>query len=324
MESPAIRFDPNPTLGALQIGVLISCLLFGLTTMQTYIYYTRFPDDPRMLKALVAFVWSCELALVVCSADTLYRYTILDYGHPERLLQRTPSSLEAAVFFCGIIAASVQSFFSHRIYSLSKTLYIPLLTWILSFLRLLASTTAFVSGLLMVNFVSYEAQWGWLGISLWSVSTANDFIIAGTLVFFLIRQRRNAQKTTAAVVDRLIAWTIETGMATSAFGIATLICYLTMAGNFIWIGLFIVGARLFSNSLLASLNSRVTLRALSEASLSHSTPVINFSTPPSSNIDRLSLTEMLRSTQWDDERRQWDVLTSAIKDTSGAMKDVST
>ncbi|KAJ7736876.1 hypothetical protein B0H16DRAFT_1572909 [Mycena metata] len=316
MESPAISFDPNPSIGALQIGVLISSILFGLTTMQTYLYYTRFPEDPRKLKALVVFVWSCELALVVCSADTLYRYTILDYGHPERLLQRTPASLEAAVFFCGIIAASVQSFFSHRIYSLSKTLYIPLLTWTLSVLRLLASTTAFVSGLLMVDFVSYEAQWGWLGISLWSVSTANDFIIAATLVFLLIRQRRNAQKTTAALVDRLIAWTIETGTATSAFGIATLVCYLTMAGNFIWIALFITGARLFSNSLLASLNSRFALRALNEASVPFSTPVINVSTTRRSNANGISLTEMSRSTQWEDERRQWDVLTGAIKDTS--------
>jgi hypothetical protein len=39
--------------GALQIGVLISYVLFGVTTTQTYIYYSRFPDDSPKLKAFV-------------------------------------------------------------------------------------------------------------------------------------------------------------------------------------------------------------------------------------------------------------------------------
>ncbi|KAJ7188871.1 hypothetical protein C8R46DRAFT_1341519 [Mycena filopes] len=320
MDSPlttSIHFDPNPTLGALQVGVLVSSLLFGLSMMQTYLYFTRFPGDDRKLKALVIFVWynnphvasfstglkdSSGRARLRWLCAALYRYTIIDYGHPERLLQPTPKSLQVAVFFCGIIAACVQSFFSHHIYSLSNTLYIPLFTWALSFVRLLATTAACATGLRMVNIESYEAQWGWLGLTLWSVSTANDFIIAATLVFLLIRQRRNAQKNTAALVDKVIAWTIETGTATSAFGIATLTCYLTMPNNFIWIAIFIVGARLFSNSLLASLKSRITLRALKDASVPFSTPVIHLSTTrPSSmrftNAAQAAASQLSRGTQ---------------------------
>jgi hypothetical protein len=41
------------SLGALQIGVFVSHVLFGVTTTQTYIYYSRFPEDPPQLKALV-------------------------------------------------------------------------------------------------------------------------------------------------------------------------------------------------------------------------------------------------------------------------------
>jgi hypothetical protein len=41
------------SLGALQIGVFLSHVLFGVTTTQTYIYYSRFPEDPPQLKALV-------------------------------------------------------------------------------------------------------------------------------------------------------------------------------------------------------------------------------------------------------------------------------
>jgi hypothetical protein len=39
--------------GAVEIGVLVSYVLFGVTITQTYIYYSRFPDDSRKLKALV-------------------------------------------------------------------------------------------------------------------------------------------------------------------------------------------------------------------------------------------------------------------------------
>ncbi|KAJ7125219.1 hypothetical protein C8R44DRAFT_875040 [Mycena epipterygia] len=49
-------FDANVTLGALEIGVLISYTLFDLATLQAYIYFDRFSEDPRRLKCLVAFV----------------------------------------------------------------------------------------------------------------------------------------------------------------------------------------------------------------------------------------------------------------------------
>ncbi|KAJ7788663.1 hypothetical protein B0H14DRAFT_3503961 [Mycena olivaceomarginata] len=47
----------NPNTGAYEIGVLLSYVLFGVTTTQAYLYYTRFPEDSRKLKALVVFVW---------------------------------------------------------------------------------------------------------------------------------------------------------------------------------------------------------------------------------------------------------------------------
>ncbi|KAJ7839532.1 hypothetical protein B0H14DRAFT_2786832 [Mycena olivaceomarginata] len=50
---PPTSFNPHPTIGACEIGVLISYALFGVTTVQTYIYYGRFPNDDSKLKALV-------------------------------------------------------------------------------------------------------------------------------------------------------------------------------------------------------------------------------------------------------------------------------
>ncbi|KAJ7736873.1 hypothetical protein B0H16DRAFT_1695259 [Mycena metata] len=223
MES--LLFDPNPTFGALQIGVVLSSILFGVTITQTYIYYNRFPEDPWRMKALVAFVWMCEFAHTVCITHMLWTYTISDYGHPERLVTRAaPRSFEAAVFISGVITACVQGFFALRIYHLSKSLFIPGVCWALSLVRMAGTTLICIVGGRMVNLHSFLIQWGWAALTIWSVSAANDLLIAVTLAYLLYSQRADVHKRTAALVDKLIEWTIETGMVTSALGIVTLIC----------------------------------------------------------------------------------------------------
>ncbi|KAJ7851090.1 hypothetical protein B0H13DRAFT_2360368 [Mycena leptocephala] len=269
---PATSFNLNKTLGALQIGVLISYVLFGVITTQTYIYYSRFPDDSRKLKVLVAFVWVCEMANAFCVGHTVYVYTISHYTHPERLVGPLPASLDTTVLLSGVVAVCVQ-YFSFRIYAFSKKLHVStILIWIMAFLRLLGSIIIFLTALRMPSLPHFEMQWGWLLAAVWSVSTANDLIIAVTLVVLLRNQRTDVHRRTAALVEKLILWSIETGILTSAYSITTLACFLTMKENFIWLAFFVVGARVFSNSLLASLNSRATLRALNEVTVSISLP----------------------------------------------------
>ncbi|KAJ7512714.1 hypothetical protein B0H11DRAFT_1947031 [Mycena galericulata] len=248
------------TIGALQIGVLISYVLFGVTTTQAYIYYGRFPGDLPRLKLLVAFVWFCELAHVICFGHTIYVMTISDFGQPERLAY-PPETLFVAVIFSCVISASVQGFFAFRIYRFSERLYIPCLSWILTVVRSVCSLIIFVAGLRMSTFPVFAAQMSRLLVTTWTVSAINDLLIAISLVYFLYRQRTSANLTrTVAVIDKLIAWTIETGVLTSTIGIATLILFLKQPDNYAWLACFAVGARLFANSLLANLNSRTSLR----------------------------------------------------------------
>jgi hypothetical protein len=49
----------NTSLGALEMGILISTALFGVMSMQTYIYITsaRFQRDRWFVKLLAAFLW---------------------------------------------------------------------------------------------------------------------------------------------------------------------------------------------------------------------------------------------------------------------------
>ncbi|KAJ6580826.1 hypothetical protein B0H19DRAFT_485668 [Mycena capillaripes] len=254
-------FNPDSTLGAMLIGVLVSYVLFGVTTTQVYIYSSRFPNDSRKIKLLVALVWFCELGHVICIGHTLYTLVITDIVHPGNI-SAMPQSLNASTLFNAVVATCVQGFLSFRIYRLWKRLYIPLLTWTLSFLFMGATAVVFTVGMQAIPFQMFEARWGWLLDSLWSVAAANDLIIALTLVYWLVRGRDDSDQIRTPVIDKLIMWTIETGLITSAAAVLNLACFVTMKQNLIWIAWYVVTARLYSNSFLASLNSRATLRTM--------------------------------------------------------------
>ncbi|KAJ7784653.1 hypothetical protein B0H16DRAFT_1493301 [Mycena metata] len=245
----------DPTIGVYEIGVLISFALLGVATTQTYIYYTRFPDDSVKLKTLLLTIlfrsqWYGESTFrrIICS------YTITAHLHPDILI-RAPTSLGGAVFVAGIITACVQGFFTFRIYAFQKRL-IPIFLWTTSILRLLGSIVAFVMELRSASLADYEAQWGWLFTTIWSLSVVNDVTITATLVVLLYRRRPNMLQRTTALVDKLIAWTIETGMLTRS-GTVRISNVATTANTHslvIWVATF----------SFCSLNSRTTLRAMNE------------------------------------------------------------
>ncbi|KAJ7855615.1 hypothetical protein B0H14DRAFT_2579274 [Mycena olivaceomarginata] len=173
------------SLGALQIGVFVSHVLFGLI-----------PRGPPTAKSFV------------CIGDTLYDYTISNYGHPERLVGALPKSLMATVFLTSIIATLAQGFFTFRVYMLSKRLYIMLGISFMLFLHLISTTTIFFIGMRMTSLPSFESQWGWMIIVSLAFSSATDLMITTFLVGFLLNQHFGVHNRTMALVDKLIAWTI--------------------------------------------------------------------------------------------------------------------
>ncbi|KAJ7318285.1 hypothetical protein DFH08DRAFT_971360 [Mycena albidolilacea] len=236
-------FNPQSTIGAYQIGVLISYMLFGVTTTQAYIYYSRFLDDSRKLKALVAAVWFGELGHAICIGHTLYAFTVLDYGHPERLLGPAPKSLEASMLLGSIAVTSVQVFFAFRIYKFSKKLQIPILSWTFSFVRQLAALIIFVTALRPIPVATYDPKRRWLFLIYLSVSSTNDLTITVAFVVMLLAQRPHVSARTKALVDKLIGWSIETRMPPTLFGMATLACYVSNSENFIWLAMFAISTR---------------------------------------------------------------------------------
>ncbi|KAK7014415.1 hypothetical protein R3P38DRAFT_3574745 [Favolaschia claudopus] len=183
-------FDVGNTLGALLIGAIISYTLLGISTIQVYIYYKRFPQDSMRVKCMVGGVWLGEIGQSISFAISLYTMLITNFGHPERLV-RFPTSLIVSAFLASLVAFTVQSFFAYRIYTLSRSLYIPALCWVLSLFRLIPANVILFGWGLRDPAPEILSRWGPLFNAIWAVSAVNDILIAGTMVVLLKERRAN-------------------------------------------------------------------------------------------------------------------------------------
>lgn len=253
--APVHILDLNDTVGAMEIGVLVSAFLFGVISCQTWVYYRKFPTDPIILKLLVATIWLLELGHTIAVSHSLYTITVLDLDDPLKFAS-APKSLDASILFSAFIGPLVQAWFAYRVLKLSRKLYIPLLCWFLSFLRCVATVAVGVEALLSTSVHEFERRFKWLLTFILAVGAAVDVIIAGSLCYFFRRLRATLFKRTVKVINQIMIWTVETGLLTSVAAVAMLVCFLLMQGNFIWIAIFTFLAKLFSNAFLVALNAR--------------------------------------------------------------------
>ncbi|KAI0353729.1 hypothetical protein OH77DRAFT_1522287 [Trametes cingulata] len=93
------------------------------------------------------------------------------------------------------------------------------------------------------------------GIAALCMMVANELTISAFLAYYLYSRKTGVRRTNS-IVNRLIALTVTTGMLTTVFLVANLITY-TMAHDDLYSLLFnFLLAKLYSNALLTSLNSR--------------------------------------------------------------------
>ncbi|KAI6109381.1 hypothetical protein EDD16DRAFT_1614639 [Pisolithus croceorrhizus] len=60
-------------------------MLYGITTLQTYLYYMHYSEDSSLMKLLVAAIWILDSLHVSFMCYMLYYYLIINYGVPAAL-----------------------------------------------------------------------------------------------------------------------------------------------------------------------------------------------------------------------------------------------
>ncbi|THV04281.1 hypothetical protein K435DRAFT_774523 [Dendrothele bispora CBS 962.96] len=272
--SDAVTSPPalDNTLGALLIGVL----LWGISTMQTYEYYSTHYMDPRWIQVMVPdFVHSVLDTLhEVMLCHFIYSYTVSRFGDYVFLGQ---VEWFAMVLFSFLVGFIVQSFLTYRVWILSKrNVLITGFIYMLVLGELVVSIVIFLISCFFHRwsrgtYARIALELNVLSRLINAFGAAGDVAITVALIWLLGKSKSGIQRTDA-IVTKLITFCLTTGLATSVDAILSLISISVWPTTFIYITFYCVVARLYSNSLMATLNARQKLRSVQDTT-SHSFPV---------------------------------------------------
>ncbi|KAJ7155248.1 hypothetical protein C8R46DRAFT_1356472 [Mycena filopes] len=259
---PTVSLDS--TLGAVEVGTLLSIFLFGIVTVQVSSYYRNFPNDPWSIKLLVVGIWTVELLHTGLTCANTYTKTITFFGtEAEQFVLST--SFNLSMILVAVIGPVVQAFYAYRIFKLAHRALIPMACWALSLVRFVNLLGIAIAAFATGNLPEFKARFSWLVISSLVLSAFTDILITGTTCYYLVQANRGQQyRKTKKMIDLMIVWTIQTGLLTSITSVLMLISFLVM-NNFIWVAILFLVSRSFANSLLSTLNSRTAIREAGRA-----------------------------------------------------------
>lgn len=251
-------------LGPLEIAVVTSSVIFGITCMQCYRYYVQHStNDLTPLKFLVSTLTIFEALHIALITHVLYFYTIKSYGN---LTMSTGVlwSFVAQAIVSGLLSSITQCFFAIRIYYLNNHRPLIPFTIVAISLFLLAGTTYF-NVLSFTASVSYRSPKNAVTIDaasmiLFLMVFCDGIITTSTIYYLRKSQTRMPFASTNRVINKLIRYTLNTGLLTTIFALITGIVILVQKDMFTFTPFYLITTRLYACSVISILNSRAAVQ----------------------------------------------------------------
>ncbi|EJD00827.1 uncharacterized protein FOMMEDRAFT_21324 [Fomitiporia mediterranea MF3/22] len=257
----------DTTMGAMYIGVTCAGILYGVSCVQMWLYYANY-DDVWLLKSLVAAVFLCDSMNQAFIIHMLYKYLVMNFENPLELGSLV-WSLIIEVLFNSLVGLLVQSFFTYRIYRLSgKNVYLTCLVAALVLAEFGLSLAFTVEGMKMSTFTELLSLRN-LSRSVNALAAVGNVSIAISMVV-LLRNTKTGLRRPDSIVNRLIIFSLNTGILTSLCAIFSLITISAFPGTLIYSAFFFVLGRVYANSFMVALNVR---RRLQKADVEEAYPI---------------------------------------------------
>ncbi|KAK7471924.1 hypothetical protein VKT23_000026 [Stygiomarasmius scandens] len=240
--------------GPMLIGTILTVLLYGISVTQTYLYWNTYQHKDRwFIKYFVILIFLADTAQTIFMIMYIYISLVKHFGETAYLETASTWLFSTEPALSGMIGGMVQAFYAWRVKVLTGS-------WPLTLIILFCATASFLMGIATAigcNIVKVfvEFQKFQVVVIIWLVcASVADIIITATLVFHL-RRHRTGFRNTDSQVDRIIRLTIQTGLLTSVWAVIDMLVFLLNPT-----GLHLIFncplAKLYTNSLLSSLNSR--------------------------------------------------------------------
>ncbi|KAJ7824492.1 hypothetical protein B0H13DRAFT_2375440 [Mycena leptocephala] len=255
------------TIGSLIGGCMVSVGLSAVVGIQTFIYFHVFPTDKLQYKSFVAWIWITDAAHTFSVCTVIWQYGVSNFNNPAKLLEIVPT-YPVNLILTLIATLNANLFYTWRIHKMSKSnwwLTGPIVgfcfpdtfydTIQFNAVRLVYREDRIGIMLMTKKWALMVADFQINVISGLAVSAATDIVISAARYYYL-RDLKQGYMAKQEMVDAVVIFTINDGCLTCAAVIACIACYLSMPKSFVWMGIFIILAKLFANSILATLNLR--------------------------------------------------------------------
>ncbi|TFY79283.1 hypothetical protein EWM64_g4729 [Hericium alpestre] len=255
--------------GAPENLLLLWCL-YGILFLQLYLYYLSFPTDNLWIKITVYGLFIVDTFHTVIVTDVGWSFLCKGWGDLNAL-RFTSWGFDITPLVSGIAAAWVQLFFAWRIWTLGMRGNYPWIWKIVTILIVLVALAQGIAGMAAgIRFISLAdiAQFHIIygSASTWLAgSAACDVMIALSMVILLSGAKKRAFGTKSErLLSRLIQMTIETGAVTATAAVLDLAFFLGQPENNLHLLMALLLAKLYTNTLYATLNSRAQFHRRTE------------------------------------------------------------
>jgi len=215
------------------------------------------------MKFLVITIWLLDCSHTACICAATWDYLILNFGNGV-ITDVIPITIALTVAFTATTTFTTHLFFSHRVFRLSrKNYYITTPLVVLAFVRLGAALVSTIEMRRLKSFHAFVQDYSYVFTLGLSSATTLDVLIT-TAMWYFLQMSRTGFREMDHIVDTIMLYTLNSGALTYMTTVMSLIFWLAMPGNLVFLGLHFSISKLYANSLLGTLNSRRTLRRLRE------------------------------------------------------------
>lgn len=226
--------------------------------MQTFSYFTCYVRDDRWLKTTVAVIFTINTTQTALIVHGVYAYLVIHFGDSSFFEVVLPVS-STGFLLSAIVSVCVQGIFVVKAQRLSETRsrVLPSLWIPLALFELGAAIYCVVTSFQYGNSVFFTASLKGVVVSYLAVMAFVDIATAFFLAKYLrILHRKAMTFALSEAIQRLIIFSILSGIWTALFALLDMITYLGFPNTAVYVLFDLPLCSLYCNTLLASLNSR--------------------------------------------------------------------
>ncbi|OCH91936.1 hypothetical protein OBBRIDRAFT_825042 [Obba rivulosa] len=266
------QFDSS--LGALFLGQFVSAVyisirsllhplpdsthsLYGITSLQTGVYFRRKSQDPFAMRCLVFLIWILDCFHVTLVTLGIYSYLVTHFD--DIVVASKPnwsfSMLPATTTISMVVIRSV---FVYRLWKLSnKSVFMPI---VVAALSLFSTGDSIYLSVKLLSIPSWLAlrQYSWCMYGGLGAQILAEVIIMTSQYTYLRRFRcfNSTFTSTSSVIQTIMTYSINTCLIVCLCAVMCLVTAAVFPNDLIFAAFYCASSKFYSNALLANLNAR--------------------------------------------------------------------